>query len=60
MLLYTGTFPTVAGNYQRLVIRESTIPEVALNNLNPIRHTEKKFYEVCTNPKVYDHVKQFL
>jgi hypothetical protein len=60
MVLYTGTFPTVAGNYQRLVIRESVIPEVALTNLNPIRQTDKKFYEVCTNPKVYDHVKQFL
>lgn len=60
MILYTGTFPTVAGNYQRLVVRESRIPEVALANLSPIRQTDNKFYEVCTNQKVYDHVKQFL
>ncbi|MCU0599469.1 MAG: hypothetical protein MUE70_09470 [Desulfobacterales bacterium] len=60
MTLYTGTFPTVAGNYQRLVIRASSIPEVSLASLTPIRQTEKNFYEVCTNQKVYDHVKQSL
>jgi hypothetical protein len=60
MILHTGTFPTVAGNYQRLVVRESSIPEVSLANLIPVRQTEKKFYEVCTNQKVYDHVKQSL
>jgi hypothetical protein len=60
MILYTGTFPTVAGNYQRLVIREDNISEVALSNLNPIRQTEQRYYEVCTNQKVYDHVKQLL
>jgi hypothetical protein len=60
MILYTGTFPTVAGNYQRLVIRESCIPEVTLNDLRPVRQTEKKFYEVCTSQKVYDLVKQSL
>ncbi len=57
---YTGTFPTVAGNFQRLVIRESSIPEVRISDLSPIRYTEKMFYEVCTNPKIYDHVKQYI
>ena len=42
MVLYTGTFPTVSGNYQRLVIREANIPEVTLSNLTPITANRSK------------------
>lgn len=56
--LYTGKFPTVAGNYQRLVVREAMIPEVALKDLSVIRLTENPYYEVCTHPAIYQHVKE--
>ena len=57
LTFYTGQFPTVAGNYQRLVIREALIPEVALKDLSVIRLTENPYYEVCTHPAVYQYVK---
>ncbi|MBS3759475.1 MAG: hypothetical protein KGY61_12525 [Desulfobacterales bacterium] len=58
--LYTGKFPTMAGRYQRLVIREALIPEVSLNDLQIIRYTDQKYYEVCTNSQVYTYVKKHL
>lgn len=57
LILYTGKFPTNAGNYQRIVIREAPIPEVAPDDLRVLRHTDEYYYEVCTNPRVYDLVK---
>jgi hypothetical protein len=56
--LYTGKFPTVSGKYQRLVIREEQIPEVNLDGLSIIRMTPRKYYEVCTHPAVYEHLKK--
>jgi len=57
LALYTGKFPTVAGNYQRLIVREALIPQVALKDLSVIGQTENAYYEVCTHPAVYQHVK---
>ena len=51
--LYTGKFPTVTGKYQRLVIRESQIPEIDPVDLKPRRLTDRKYYEVCSNPELY-------
>lgn len=56
--LYTGKFPTVTRKYQRLVIREAQIPEVVPDELSIIRMTPRKYYEVCSNPKVYEYVRQ--
>ena len=55
--IYTGKFPTVTGKYQRLIIREAHIPEIIPDNLKVIRPTNQKYYEVCTNPKLYKHLK---
>ncbi len=55
--IYTGKFPTVSGKYQRLIIREENIPEVVSENLKVLRVTDRKYYEVCTNSKLYNYVK---
>ncbi len=55
--IHTGKFPTVTGKYQRLIIREAHIPEITPDNLQVIRPTNQKYYEVCTNPKLYKHLK---
>ncbi len=60
LTLYSGTYPTIAGNYQRLVIREADIPEISLKDLSVIGNTGQKYYEVITNQKIYDHVKRIL
>jgi len=51
--IHTGKFPTVTGEYQRLVIREARIPEVVPDELRVIRQTDQKYYEVCTHPMLY-------
>ncbi|MDA8137031.1 MAG: hypothetical protein M0036_00140 [Desulfobacteraceae bacterium] len=51
--LHTGRFPTKSGRYQRLIIRESQIPVVDAKTLKMIKISSHKYYEVCTNPKLY-------
>lgn len=58
--LYTGKFPTMAGRYQRLVIREATVPEISLTDFRTVRNTDRKYYEVCTNPHIYSYAKKHL
>ncbi len=55
---YTGKFPTAAGNYQRIIIREADIPEISPGNFKIKRTTGRKYYEVCTNSRIYESVKQ--
>ena len=56
--IYTGKFPTVSGSSQRLVIRETPIPEVEPGSLKVVRYTDRSYYEVCTHPKLYEHVRR--
>lgn len=60
LVFYTGKFPTTAGNFQRLIIRETPIPEVSLKDLSVIGQTANNYYEVCTNQKVYEHIKKLV
>jgi len=56
-VVYTGTFPTISGKYQRLVIRESEIPMISNDTQEVIRMTNRKYYEVCTNRRLYEFIK---
>jgi len=55
--LFTGTVPTVNGQYQRLVIREAPILKVNPQTLEAIGATSRKYYEVCTHPEIYEFVR---
>jgi hypothetical protein len=55
--LYTGTFPTITGKYERLVIREALILQVNPETLDVIGKTSRKYYEVCTHPDIYEFIK---
>lgn len=57
-IIHTGIFPTISGKYQRLVIREAHIPIISLDNLNVTRMTNQKYFEVCTQRKLYEYAKQ--
>ncbi len=58
--IHTGKFPTITGKYQNLIIREASIPEVAADTLKAIRLTHRKYYEVCTNPTLYEYVEKTI
>jgi len=55
--VYTGTFPTTTGRYKRLIIREAHVPRISPELMAVRELTPKKYYEVCTHPKVYQYVK---
>ncbi|MFZ5572795.1 MAG: hypothetical protein ACOZF0_20545 [Thermodesulfobacteriota bacterium] len=57
-IIYTGIFPTISGKYQRLVIREDHIPLVSVDNFTVLRLTNQKYYEVCTQRRLYEYAKQ--
>lgn len=57
---FTGTYPTVTGRSQRIIIRQGTIPHVRKSDLDLIAMTDKKYYEVCTNPVVYKHLEKYV
>jgi hypothetical protein len=50
--IHTGRFPTLTGSYQNLYIRESRVAKVNAPNLHFIEWTPRRYFEVCTNPKV--------
>ncbi len=56
--LYVGKFPTKTGRYQRIVVREAQIPVVNPDTLKTRKITSRKYYEVCTNPKIYAIAKK--
>ncbi len=60
LVLYTEMFPTLDGNFQRLVVREAGIPKVSLKDLSAMGTTDREYYEVCTHPKVYERIKRML
>jgi len=55
--VYTGKFPTTTGKYKRLIIRESHVPLINPETMTMSKLTSRKYYEVCSNPKVYQYVK---
>ena len=57
-ILYTGKFPTLSGRYQQLVIRESQVQTLNTSELKITGMLSRKFYEVVTNPKLYEFAKQ--
>lgn len=54
--VYTGKFPTTTGRYKRLIIREAHVPRINPETFVVIELTSRKYYEVCTHPKVYQYV----
>ncbi len=55
--LHTGKFPLTTGRFQRLVIRESKIRQVHPDTFASLKPTSRSYFEVCTHPAVYKHVR---
>lgn len=50
---YTGKVPLLNGDYRRLVVRESGIAEIDPQRMEILGVTSRKYYEVCTHPKLH-------
>jgi hypothetical protein len=55
--LHTGKFPLTSGRFQRLVIRESKVRQVHPDTFALLKPTSRSYFEVCTHPAVYQHVR---
>lgn len=55
--LHTGKFPLTSGRFQRLVIRESIIRQIHPDTFASLKSTNRSYFEVCTHPAVYQHVR---
>jgi hypothetical protein len=55
--LHTGKFPLTSGRFQRLVIRESKVRQLHPDTFASLKPTNRSFYEICTHPAVYQHVR---
>lgn len=55
--VYTGIFPTNTGQYQRLIVREAPVSKIDPESLRVLGVTDKKYYEICTNPFIYEQIK---
>jgi hypothetical protein len=58
--LYTGTFPTLSGGSQRVVIREAEVLRVRPKTVDVIERTSRKYYEVCSQPEIYEFIKKHV
>jgi hypothetical protein len=52
--LYSALVPVGSGIFRRIVVRASRMPEIDLTNFSLQRWTDRWYYEVCSNPAVYE------
>jgi hypothetical protein len=61
LTLYSGKFQTLSGKSKKLVIREADIMEfVSESETRSFKKTAKKYFEVVTNPQVYQSVYKLI
>lgn len=56
--LHTGKYPLTSGRFQRLIIREASIHQVHPETYKALRTTKRKYFEVCTHPAIYKHLRK--
>jgi hypothetical protein len=56
--VHIGKFPLVSGTYQRLVVREDWVRMMNPTDFQVTEKTNRKYYEVCTNPILHEYVKR--
>jgi len=51
--LYYGVLPLGSG-FEKLIIREARVPRIELKDLTLKEWTDRRYYEVCAHPQLYD------
>lgn len=55
--LFSGLVPIGGGLFHLVVLREARIAHIEASNFSFKSWTERRYYEVCTNQKIYDFVE---
>ena len=58
--LYTGVVPLAQGAFRRIVVREGRIARIDPRDFSFKQWTERKYYELCSHPAIYDFVENSL
>lgn len=58
--LFSGTVRLGPGMFHNLVVREASVPHVDARDFSLKEWTGRRYYEVCTNAAVYEHVARHL
>jgi hypothetical protein len=56
--LFSGLVPVGSGSFHRIVVREAKIPDINATDFSLKGWTERRYYEVCTNAKLYEFIEQ--
>jgi hypothetical protein len=54
--LYTGLVPLGGEMFHRIVVREGVMAHVDASDFSFKNWTDRRYYEVCTHPKLYEYV----
>jgi len=55
--LYSGLVPLGGGIFHLVVLREARIAHIEASDFSFQSWTDRRYYEVCTNQKIYDYVE---
>ena len=55
--LYSGLVPLASGAFHKVVVREGRTPHVDARDFSLKQWTERRYYEICTNPAIYEYVE---
>lgn len=54
--LYSGVVPIGQGMFHKIVIREGHVAHIDARDFSLKQYTDRRYYEICTNPKIYQAV----
>jgi len=60
VVLHSGAVPLSADVYQRLVVREATVPFVDPQKLQLKEMTTRRYFELCTSKVIYDYADKMV
>jgi len=56
--LYAGVVPIGQGVFHKIAIREGVIAHIDARDFSLKRYTERRYYEICTNEKIYKALEE--
>ncbi|MFB3916763.1 MAG: hypothetical protein ACE14M_08540 [Terriglobales bacterium] len=56
--LFNAVVPVAPGIFHKLVVREARIPHIDAREFQLKEWTDRRYYEVCTNPAIYEYVEE--
>jgi hypothetical protein len=56
--LFTGVVPVGQGVFHKIAIREGQIAHIDARDFSLKRYTDRRYYEICTHPKIYQALER--